>query len=92
MLSHIRIGILGTRGHISYASSQMHFHNLSGISCCRLCTELLALAQLLGLHVHQMDVDTAFLYAKLKEEIYMHPPEGMDGIPEGKVLKLLKSL
>ena len=53
---------------------------------------LLALAQLLGLHVHQMDVDTAFLYAKLKEEIYMHPPEGMEGIPEGKVLKLRKSL
>jgi hypothetical protein len=53
---------------------------------------LLALSQLLGLHIHQMDVDTAFLYAKLKEEIYMHPPEGMDGIPEGKVLKLLKSL
>jgi hypothetical protein len=43
---------------------------------------LLALAQLLGLHVHQMDVDTAFLYAKLKEEIYMYPPEGIEGIPE----------
>jgi hypothetical protein len=53
---------------------------------------MLALAQLLGLHVHQMDVDTAFLYAKLKEEIYMYPPEGMEGIPEGKVLKLMKSL
>ncbi len=53
---------------------------------------LLALAQLLGLHVHLMDLDTAFLYAKLKEEIYMHPPEGMDEILEGKVLKLLKFL
>ncbi len=50
---------------------------------------LLALAQLLGLHVHQMDVNTAFLYAKLKEEIYMQPPEGMERIPNGKVLKLL---
>ena len=39
-----------------------------------------------------MDVDTAFLYAKLKEEIYMYPPEGMEGNPEGKVLKLMKSL
>jgi hypothetical protein len=36
-------------------------------------------------------VDTAFLYAKLKEELYMLPPEGMEGIPEGKVLRLLKS-
>jgi hypothetical protein len=52
---------------------------------------LLALALLLGLHVHQMDVDAAFLYAKLKGEICMHPPEGMEGIPEGKVLKLMKS-
>jgi hypothetical protein len=34
----------------------------------------------------------AFLYAKLKEEIYIQPPEGMDGIPKGKVLRLLKSL
>ncbi len=33
-----------------------------------------------------MDVDTAFLYAKLKEEIYMYP------LSEGKVLKLLKFL
>ncbi len=39
-----------------------------------------------------MDVYTAFLYAKLKEEIYMQPPEGMEGVPEGKVLRLLKSL
>jgi hypothetical protein len=29
-----------------------------------------------------MDVDTAFLYAKLKEDIYMYPPEAIDGIPE----------
>ena len=53
---------------------------------------LLAIAQLLGLHVHQMDVDTAFLYAKLKEKIYMYSPEGMEGILKSKVLKLLKSL
>ncbi len=32
---------------------------------------LLALAQLLGLHVHQMNMDTAFLHVKLKEEIYV---------------------
>ncbi len=35
---------------------------------------LLALAQLLNLHVHQMDVDTAFLYAKLKERRFTCNP------------------
>ena len=29
---------------------------------------LMTLAQLLKIHVHQMDVDTAFLYAKLKRK------------------------
>jgi hypothetical protein len=53
---------------------------------------LLALAQLLKLHVHQMDVDTAFLYAPLLEEIYMRAPEGMGGFRDGQVLKLNKSL
>jgi hypothetical protein len=53
---------------------------------------LLALAQLLKLHVHQMDVDTAFLYAPLAEEIYMKAPEGMGGVLPGQALRLNKSL
>ena len=32
-----------------------------------------------GLHTHQMDVTTAFLYASLDEEVYMELLEGMDG-------------
>ncbi len=39
-----------------------------------------------------MFVDTAFLYAKLKEEVYIQPLEGMERIYSGKVLKLLKLL
>ena len=38
---------------------------------------LFALAQVYSLQIHQMDVETAFLYAPLKEVIYMKPPSGM---------------
>ena len=37
--------------------------------------------------IHQMDVKAAYLNGKLKEEIYMEAPPGMD-IPEGMVLRL----
>jgi hypothetical protein len=53
---------------------------------------LLAISSYYGLLVHQMDVDTAFLNAELKEEIYIIPPEGIN-IPEGcDCLKLKKAL
>jgi hypothetical protein len=53
---------------------------------------LFAMAQVYRLHIHQMDVDTAFLYAPLQEDIYMRPPVGMSGIGEDECLKLNKSL
>jgi hypothetical protein len=37
---------------------------------------LLALAASHGLHIHQMDVNTTFLYGELDEEIYMEQPDG----------------
>ena len=52
---------------------------------------VLALASLLNLTVHQMDVETAFLNAELKEDIYMYPPAGMIVAP-GNVLKLNRTL
>ena len=54
---------------------------------------LLALAASYGLHVHQMDVKTAFLYEELEEEIYMEQPDGFV-VPreENKVCRLIKSL
>ena len=54
---------------------------------------LLALAASYGLHVHQMDVKTAFLYRELEEEIYMEQPDGFV-VPgeENKVCRLIKSL
>ena len=46
-----------------------------------------------GMHTHQMDVTTAFLYASLDEEVYMELMEGMDGFGEpGKVARLWKAI
>ena len=37
---------------------------------------LMALANEEDMHIHQMDVTTAFLYGELEEEIYLQQPEG----------------
>ena len=54
---------------------------------------MLAAAASDGLHMEQLDVTTAFLYADLEEEVYLEIPEGMFAEPmPGKVLRLLKAL
>jgi hypothetical protein len=53
---------------------------------------LLALAATSGDTVFQMDVDTAFLYAPVEEDIYMRQPEGYTVGDSKIVLKLKKSL
>jgi hypothetical protein len=52
---------------------------------------MLALSKVLSLEIHQLDVDSAFLYADLDEDVYVKPPPGMS-IKSGYCLKLLKSL
>ncbi|GAA6026934.1 hypothetical protein JCM8202_005054, partial [Rhodotorula sphaerocarpa] len=54
---------------------------------------LLALAARHRLHVHQADVDKAYLHGALEEALYMRVPEGIDGSEyNGKVLKLDRAL
>ncbi|GAA6056493.1 hypothetical protein JCM3770_007029 [Rhodotorula araucariae] len=54
---------------------------------------LLALAARGKMHVHQADVDKAYLHGELDEELYMRIPEGIDDPAlAGKVLKLDRAL
>ena len=54
---------------------------------------MFALASIYDMHVHQMDVKTAFLNGDLDEEIYMvQPPGYIEPGLEHKVCRLRKSL
>ena len=53
---------------------------------------VLALSAKLGMPVHQMDVDTAFLNAGLDEDVYIVPPDGMPVPPGCDCFKLQKAL
>ncbi|GAA5831326.1 hypothetical protein JCM3770_006872, partial [Rhodotorula araucariae] len=54
---------------------------------------LLALAARGKMHIHQADVDKAYLHGELDEDLYMRIPEGIDDPTlAGKVLKLDRAL
>lgn len=54
---------------------------------------IFALAVEFGLHLHHIDVTTAYLRGDLKETVYMHQPEGfVDSKFPHRVCKLKKSL
>lgn len=52
---------------------------------------VLAISVQKGYFLHQLDVEAAFLYGTLKEEIFMEIPEGQEA-SQGLVYKLQKSL
>ena len=49
------------------------------------------MSTILGWEIYQYDIDTAFLEAKLEEDLYMRPPEGLNCAPD-EVCKLQRSL
>ncbi|GJU47024.1 putative ribonuclease H-like domain-containing protein [Tanacetum coccineum] len=53
----------------------------------------LAFASFMGFPVYQMDVKSAFLYATIVEEVYVHQPPGfVDPAHPNKVYKVIKAL
>ena len=53
---------------------------------------LLALASIHGWHLHQLDVNNAFLHGDLNEAVYMRVPQDVLSPNPGKVCKLINSL
>jgi len=51
-----------------------------------------SLSVVYGAELYMLDVNTAFLNASLKEDVYINPPAGYGDIPKGYVLKLQKAL
>ena len=51
--------------------------------------QLVAMGASKGMHMHQMDVTTTFLYAPLEEEVYMEAPNGTCGPGEEDLVWLL---
>ena len=52
---------------------------------------LFAIAAIEDWEIHQIDAISTYLAGELKEDIYMHPPEGYD-VPEREFCHLLKSI
>ncbi|GAU15685.1 hypothetical protein TSUD_109430 [Trifolium subterraneum] len=69
-----------------------YFETFSPVEKMTTIRTILAAASIHRWHIHQLDVDNAFLHGDLDEDVYMKIPQGLEGVAANKACKLVKSL
>ncbi|MCH84454.1 retrovirus-related Pol polyprotein from transposon TNT 1-94, partial [Trifolium medium] len=69
-----------------------YFETFSPVAKMTTIRTVLAISSIYRWHIHQLDVDNAFLHGDLDEDVYMKIPQGLEGVTGNKACKLIKSL
>lgn len=67
-------------------------HAFSPVAWLSMIRLMLAVSTMKNWHVHQLDVNNAFLHDSIEEEIFMKPPDCYKNVPPSHICKLVWSL